>query len=80
MLYSVFPDRKYFDLSERGRVSVLDDGYTHFSPQQGVDWAGKTQETVSKERARDRYLEMSPLHVARVQEALVLFLAAPPKG
>jgi len=80
VLYSVFPDRKYFDLSERGRVSVLDDGYTHFSPQQGVEWAGKTQETVSKERARDRYLKMSPQQVARVQEALVQFVAAPPKG
>ena len=65
-------------LSE-GESVFLDDGYTHFSPQQGVEWPGKTQETVSKERARDRYLKMSPQQVARVQEALVQFVAAPPE-
>ena len=79
VLYSIFPDRGFFDLSVPGRVTVEEDGFTHFAPQEGEEWAGKTQKTVSKEKARDRYLKMSPVQTARVQEALVHQVAAPPR-
>ncbi|MDF1862907.1 MAG: hypothetical protein P1U87_22005 [Verrucomicrobiales bacterium] len=78
VLYSVFPEREFFDLSVPGRVTVEEDGFTHVAPREGVEWTGKTQKTVTKEKARDRYLKMSPLQAARVQEALVHQVAAPP--
>lgn len=65
VLYSVFPERGYFDLSRRGRVSVADDGFTRFSPDQ---------------KGRDRYLLMSPLQKARVTEALVQLVNQPPRS
>ena len=80
VLYSIFPDRGYFDLSVPGRVSVEDDGFTHFAPRNGGEWTGKTQVTSTPETARDRYLKMSTVQAARVQEALVHFVVQPPRG
>jgi len=66
VLYAVFPDRGYFGLSPAGRVSVADDSFTKFLP------AKKGQ------HGRDRHLTMSPAQNARVLEAIVQFVAAPP--
>lgn len=44
VLYAVFPERDYFDLSIPGTVKILDDGYTRFMPSKGE---------------RDRYLILS---------------------
>jgi hypothetical protein len=63
VLYAVWPDRGYFDLSETGRVSVADDSYTKF---------------VSQPNGRDRYLVMSPDQAVRVREALVQLVSQPP--
>jgi purine nucleosidase len=63
VLYSVHPDRGYFDLSLPGRVSVADDSFTQFEPDVGT---------------RDRFLKMSPLQAVRVREALVQFVSQPP--
>lgn len=67
VLYSLFPDRGFFDLSPRGKVTVLDDGFTRFVPARD----GK---------GRDRYLTLTPLQGTRVREALVHFVAQPPRG
>lgn len=59
VLYAVRPDEGYFKLSQPGRVSVADDGYTSFAPAAA---------------GRDRYLILPPAAAARViatQRALV---------
>jgi len=66
VLYSVFPDRGYFDLSHPGRVVVEDDGFTRFD-------RGPARSS------RDRFLKMSPEQAARVQEALVHLVCQPPR-
>ena len=66
LLYSVYPDRGYFNLSPAGTVTVADDGATVFRP--GKDGQG-----------RDRYLAMSAEQVARVREAIVQLCVEPPK-
>ncbi len=63
VLYSVYPDRGYFDLSHPGRVSVADDGFTTFTPAA---------------KGRDRFLRMSPVQREHVREALVQFVSQPP--
>ncbi|MCA9063196.1 MAG: nucleoside hydrolase [Planctomycetaceae bacterium] len=65
VLYAVFPDRGYFDVSAPGRVSVADDSYTSFETGSGD---------------RDRYLTVTPLQAARVREALVQLVSQPPAG
>ncbi len=69
VLYSIFPDRGYFDFSVKGRVSVEDDGFTTFTRPKGK---------VTPPYDRDRYLLMSEKQTARVQEALVHLVAQPP--
>jgi hypothetical protein len=64
VLYAVFPDRGYFGLSEPGRVTVEDDGFTRFDPV--ADGA-------------HRYLTLSPEQAARVTEALVQLSSQPPQ-
>lgn len=64
VLYAVFEDRGYFDLSPPGRVSVEDDGFTRFTSDEG---------------GRDRYLIMSPAQALRVREALVYLTSQPPR-
>jgi len=70
VLYSIFPDRGYFDFSVKGRVSVADDGFTTFTRPRGK---------VTPPYDRDRYLLMSEQQAARVQEALVHLVAQPPR-
>lgn len=78
MLYSVFPDRGYFDLSFPGRVTVADDGYTRFDS--AATWRAdpKAVERAPLARKRDRFLKMSPTQAERVREALVHLVAQPP--
>ncbi|HET6422189.1 MAG TPA: nucleoside hydrolase [Planctomycetaceae bacterium] len=63
VLYGVFPDRGYFGLSPAGTVTVEDDGFTSFKP----DEAGK-----------HRYLTLSAEQRPRVLEALVQLSSEPP--
>lgn len=65
VLYAVYPERGYFDLSDSGRVSVEDDGFVRFTPE---------------ENGRDRYLVMSDEQAVRVREALVMMVSQPPRG
>lgn len=65
VLYAVRPERGYFDLSEPGRVSVEDDGFVRFTPE---------------ENGRDRYLVMSNAQAVRVREALTMLVSQPPRG
>lgn len=62
VLYAVRPDRAYFGLSPRGRVTVEADGYTRFVP--ATD-------------GRDRFLTLNALQVARVEEVLVELTSQP---
>ncbi|MFG0296696.1 MAG: nucleoside hydrolase [Maioricimonas sp. JB045] len=64
VLYAVYPERGYFDLSDPGRVSVEDDGFVRFTPA---------------ENGRDRYLVMSDEQAVRVREALVMMVSQPPR-
>ena len=64
VLYAVHPDREYFSLSEPGRITVQDDGFTQFDP----DPNGNHQ-----------YLIMNELQKARVEEALTMLASQPPK-
>lgn len=63
VLYAVYPDRGYFNLSEPGRVTVEKDGFTSFVP--AAD-------------GRDRYLILDPRQAPRVVEALVQLSSQPP--
>jgi inosine-uridine nucleoside N-ribohydrolase len=66
LLYAVYPDRGYFDLSPAGTVTVEDNGATWFKP--GKDGKG-----------RDRFLVMSAEQAARVREAIVQLCVEPPR-
>lgn len=63
VLYAVFPDRDYFQLSSPGQVTVEDDGFTRFAP---------------KKVGRDRFLILNDTRAARVKEALVQLSSQPP--
>jgi hypothetical protein len=65
VLYGVWPDRDYFNLSPPGQVTVEPDGFTKFTPQ---------------EKGRDRYLILNDVQGARVREALVQLSSQPPNG
>jgi hypothetical protein len=62
VLYAVFPDRGYFDLSPPGTVIVEEDGFTRFEPSSN---------------GRHRYLIVDALQIARVTEALVQLSSQP---
>tara|TARA_R110002096_G_scaffold4493_29_gene21001 strand:+ start:406 stop:2403 length:1998 start_codon:yes stop_codon:yes gene_type:complete len=79
VLYSVFPDRKYFGLSPHGRVEVTDEGVTKFMPAQGSRDRPANTSKMAMGKRRDQYLTVSPVQAARVREALVQFVAQPPK-
>ena len=64
VLYAVRPNRQYFDLSQRGTVTVLDDGQTTFTPN---------------ENGKHRYMIVSPAQIIMVREALVQLCSEPPK-
>jgi len=65
VLYAIYPDRGYFDLSPPGGVTVEDNGATWYRPSKD----GK---------GRHRFLVMSPEQVARVREAIVQLCVEPP--
>lgn len=63
VLYAVFPDPGYFDLSAPGQVTVADDGSTQFVPMP---------------KGRDRFLILKEEQRARVKEAFVQLASEPP--
>lgn len=65
VLYAVYPDRGYFDVSAPGRVTVADNGQTLLEPA---------------DQAQHRYLIMSGEQKIRVVEALVQLSSEPPHG
>lgn len=79
VLYAVYPDRGYFNLSTPGRVTVEDDGFTRFVPGQGTRFMNPLDlKTVTPAMKRDQYLTMTDGQAARVTEALVHRVAQPP--
>lgn len=64
MLYAIRPDENYFELSEPGTVSLLDDGTTRFTPSP---------------QGRHRYLSLGSGEEERVLEAYTTLLTAPPE-
>ena len=64
LLYAVYPDRGYFDLSPPGVVTVEDNGATWFRPSRN----GKSSQ---------RYLVMSAAQALRVREAIVQLCVEP---
>ena len=65
VLYAIYPDRGYFDLSPPGNVIVEDDSATLFRPTKD----GK---------GRHRFLIMSAEQTSRVREAIVQLCVEPP--
>ena len=63
VLYAVFPERGYFDVSAAGTVTVEDDAFSRF------DAAAEGQH---------RFLQLNDLQIARVTEALVQLSSQPP--
>ena len=63
VLYAVYPDRGYFDLSPPGNVIVSDEGRTDFK---------------KNDKGNDRYLIMDAVQTARVREAFVQLVSEPP--
>jgi hypothetical protein len=63
VLYAVRPDDGYFTLSLPGRVTVEDDGFLKFQPE---------------ELGRDRYLKMNAEQTVRVREVLRDLVSQPP--
>ena len=64
VLYAVYPDRGYFELSEPGEVVVEPDGFTNFA---------------AKPDGTQRFLKMNATQAARVREALVQLSSQPPR-
>lgn len=63
VLYAVYPERGYFDLSPPGNIVVEKDGFTRFTPSAD---------------GRHRYLKLSDQQRPRVLEALVQLSSQPP--
>lgn len=63
VLYAIRPDHNYFDLSDAGNVTILEDGHSKFEP--------------SKD-GRDRYLILKDGQKERILEALMLLSSQPP--
>jgi purine nucleosidase len=64
VLYAARPDRNYFSLSSPGRISVLDDGSSHFEEASG---------------GRHQYLILSEEQKGRTLEAMVMLTSQPPR-
>ncbi len=64
VLYAVYPDRGFFDVSPRGRVTVEADGFTRFDKQSD---------------GPHQYLIASPEQIIRTKEALVQLTSQPPR-
>jgi len=65
VLYAVFPDRGYFDLSPPGQAIVEADGHVRWEP---------------RDAAPHRYLTINELQKARVTEAFVQLSSQPPQN
>lgn len=63
VLYAARPDESYFDLSNPGKITVLDDGSSHFTEVEG---------------GSHRYLVLSDDQKARALEAMVMLTSQPP--
>jgi inosine-uridine nucleoside N-ribohydrolase len=63
VLYAVYPDRGYFDLSPPGTVTVEADGFTAFTPNP---------------EGRQRYLIVRPDQAIRAREAFAQLASQPP--
>jgi len=66
VLQAVWPERNYFELSVPGRVEVLQDSFTKFTPAK------------DREPGRDRYLLVNREQALRVRELFAAFVAEPP--
>jgi len=64
VLYAVYPNRDFFDLSPPGQVTVEADGFTSFN---------------KREDGRHRYLIATPEQAIRVKEAFVQLASQPPE-
>ena len=64
VLQAIFPDRQYFDLSDRGKVTIAQDGFMSFTPSP---------------EGRDRYLVLPKNRRSRVIEALTQMTSQPPQ-
>lgn len=64
VLQAIFPDRQYFDLSDRGKVTIAQDGFMSFTPSP---------------EGRDRYLVLPKNRHSRVIEALTQMTSQPPQ-
>jgi len=65
VLYAVYPDRRYFGLSGRGRVTVGADGVTRFAPSA---------------KGPHRFLTISREQAARCREAFTYLASQPPSA
>lgn len=65
VLYAIYPDRGYFDLSPPGNITVENDSATLFRP-------------VKKGEGKHRFLIMSLEQASRVREAIVQLSVEPP--
>ncbi len=68
VLQAVYPERGFFGLSQPGRVTVLDDGFTRFVPARN-----------GKGSRRDRFLTMTSVQQSRALEAIVHLTIQPPQ-
>ena len=67
VLFAVYPDRGYFDLSPAGNVIVENDSATLFRPsKKGVE-------------GKHSFMVMNPAQASRVQEAIVQLCVEPPR-
>ncbi len=66
VLYGLFPDCGFFDVSPPGRVTMAENGRTGFVPDK-------------KGQGRDRFMLLTPLQQARTLEALVQLSSEPPR-
>jgi len=64
VLYAARPNRGYYGVSQRGTVTVQDNGLTTFTPN---------------ENGKHRYLMVSPTQIAMIREAFVQLCSEPPK-
>jgi inosine-uridine nucleoside N-ribohydrolase len=70
VLQAVYPNRGYFDLSPKGKVTITPDGMSFYQPPPRFQPA-------EKHTGRDRYLIMDAVQAERVREALVQLTSEP---
>lgn len=65
VLYAVRPDRDYFGLSAKGRITLDDKDVTHF---------------MTDAKGLHRFLTVTPEQITRVREAFIWLVSCPPNG